>query len=134
MYKYNSDVDMLDRVVSSLSYLTAGWGGLIWMVILYFGHKYPSRFLRFNVYQSIFISFSVFVVSMVYNLLLSILTHIPFIQIIASFIDLVLNRPLLGAYSLLQAIVLFYMCYVVIFSLMGRYPLIYKISDLFLRM
>lgn len=134
MFKYNSDVGKLDRVVSSVSYLTAGWGGLIWLVILYFGHKYPSRFLRFNVYQSIFISFSVFVIGMIYDLLLSILTHIPFIQIIASFVDLVLNRPLLGAYSLLQAIVLFYMCYVVIFSIMGRYPLIYKISDLFLRM
>ena len=25
-----------DRIVSALSYLTAGWGGLIYMVILYF--------------------------------------------------------------------------------------------------
>ncbi len=133
MFKYSSDVDILDRIISAISYLTAGWGGLIWLIILYFGHKYPSKFLRFNVYQSIFVSFSVFVIGMVYGLVLTVLTHIPIIQILASWVDLILNKPAFGVYSLSQVVVLIYLCYVVIYSLFGRYPVLYKISDLFLR-
>ena len=122
-----------DRIVSALSYLTAGWGGLIYMVILYFARKNASKFLRFNVFQSIFISFAVFVIAMIYNLLFDILTHIPLIQIAISWLDLLLNKPTFGHYSLLQGCVLVYLCYVVILSLLGKFPILWKISRLFFR-
>lgn len=128
-----NSVSYFDRFASALSYLTAGWGGLIFLVILYFAHKTPSRFLRFNVFQSIFISFAVVVISMLYNLVFRILTAIPIVQIAVSWIDLILNKPTFGEYSLLQALVLVYLCYMVVFCLLGRLPLIYKLSDLFLR-
>ena len=124
---------ILDRLVSAVSYLTAGWGGLIFMVVLYFARKNASPFLRFNVFQSIFISFAVFVIGMAYNLLFGILTHIPLVQICISWIDLILNKPTFGPYSLLQGIILLYLCYVVVFSLLGRFPKFYKISRLFYR-
>ena len=122
-----------DRIISALSYLTAGWGGLIYLVILYFARKNSSGFLRFNVFQSIFISFAVFVIGMLYNLCFEVLTHIPFIQIAVSWIDLILNKPTFGQYSLLQGIALVYLCYVVILSLLGKFPIIWKISRLFYR-
>ena len=122
-----------DRFVSVLSYLTAGWGGLIYFVILYFARKNASKFLRFNIYQSIFISFAVFVFAMIYRVLFEVLTHIPLIQIIVSWIDLILNKPTFGDYSLLQGIAFVYICYVVILSLLGRFPIIWKISRLFYR-
>lgn len=122
-----------DRIISALSYLTAGWGGLIYLVILYFARKHSSGFLRFNIFQSIFISFAVFVIGMLYNLFFEVLTHIPFVQVAVSWIDLILNKPTFGAYSLLQGIILLYLCYVVIFSLAGKFPIIWKISRLFYR-
>ena len=122
-----------DRVISALSYLTAGWGGLIYLIILYFARKRSSGFLRFNIFQSIFISFSVFVIGMLYNLFFEILTHIPFIQIAVSWIDLILNKPTFGQYSVLQGVILVYLCYVVILSLAGKFPVIWKISRLFYR-
>lgn len=125
--------EIIDRVVSAISYLTDGWGGLIYMVILYFARKSASKFLRFNVFQSIFISFAVFVIAMAYNLLFDILTHIPFIQIAVSWLDLLFNKPTFGPYSLLQGFVLVYLCYVVSFSLLGKLPILWKISRLFYR-
>lgn len=133
MKNFDVTVPILDRVISVFSYLTAGWGGLICLVVMYFAHITPSKFLRFNVCQSIFISFGVFVIGMIYNLLFGILTHIPILQILFSWIDLLLNKPAFGQYSLLQAIILLYLCYVVIFSIFGHYPKIYKISELFYR-
>ena len=46
-------VGIFDRLVSFLSYVTAGWGGMIALVILYIRKKNPSKFLRYNAFQSI---------------------------------------------------------------------------------
>ena len=55
------DIGILSRIGSAFSYLTGGWGGLIIFVILYFIKKRASHFFTFNVYQSIIISFTLFV-------------------------------------------------------------------------
>ena len=133
MHKVYFEPSLPDRVISALSYLSAGWIGLIYMVVLYFARKGSSKFLRFNVYQSIFISFAVFVIGMIYTLFFDLLTHIPFIQIIVSWIDLFLRKPTFGNYSILQALVVIYLAYVVIWSLLGKFPMIFKISRLFYR-
>lgn len=133
MHKVYFEPSLLDRVISALSYLSAGWIGLIYMVVLYFARKGSSKFLRFNVYQSIFISFAIFVIGMIYTLFFDLLTHIPFIQIIVSWIDLFLSKPTFGNYSILQALVVVYLAYVVIWSLLGKFPMIFKISRLFYR-
>ena len=133
MHKVYFEPSLPDRVISALSYLSAGWIGLIYMVVLYFARKGSSKFLRFNVYQSIFISFAIFVIGMIYTLFFDLLTHIPFIQIIVSWIDLFLSKPTFGNYSILQALVVVYLAYVVIWSLLGKFPMIFKISRLFYR-
>lgn len=127
------DVGIWSRLGSALTYLTAGWGGIISFVILYFAKKTPSGFFRFNVYQSIIIAFTIFVIGMGWAILFNILSQIPLIQILVSWIDLIFNRPILISRSITELFVFGLMIYCVVFSLIGKYPIIYKVSGLIKR-
>jgi len=73
-------IGILDRLFSCISYITAGWGGMIVLVVMYFRKKTPSRFLRYNAMQSIFISLFYFILAMGLGLILKFLSYIPFIN------------------------------------------------------
>lgn len=128
------NVNIQDRVISVLSYITAGWAGIILLIFFYFAHIETSKFTRFNVFQSVFISFVYFIFVSIMNLLFLILSSIPFIQIVSSWLQLMLYRPVLLEYSLLQIVTIGIIVYCVAFSIMGRYPLIYKVSELINKM
>lgn len=129
MRNYHTPV-VSDRIVSFLSYITAGWAGLIFCVILYFRKKLPSRFLRFNVFQSIFISLLYFILCMVLGFIFDLLLHVPFINYLVSQILLIFNRPVFYDYSIIQIFMIGLFLYMALFSLFGRYPRIYKISSI----
>ncbi len=127
-YTRDYSVGVIDRVMSALSYLSAGWIGLIYCLVLYFSKKHISGFVRFNVTQSIFFALAYFIISILLNFILSLLSHIPIIQVIVSWFQLLFFRPLIWHYSLLQLIINAFILYFVIYSLIGRKPYIYKIS------
>lgn len=119
---------IFDRLVSSVSYITAGWGGLIVMIILYFRRKNPSRFVRFNVFQSIFISLLYFVLAMGLGLIMKFLSYIPFINYLVAQIGFFFNRSILLEYSLIQVFTIGLILYMALTSLFGKYPRIYWVS------
>ena len=64
----------LEKIISALSYLTAGVVGFIWLIlgaILKLGLR---PFLRYHIYQSIFLSFLFFIASIALSLILGILS------------------------------------------------------------
>ena len=111
---HNNPQKLSDRLVSFVSYLTVGWGGLIYAFIMYLGKKPLSKFLRFNIFQSIFISFLYFVLCMVLGFISDILLHIPLINYLVSKIVLFFNRPLIFDYSIIQS---FMICFFIIWSI-----------------
>lgn len=123
-------VGLFDRFISCLSYLTAGWAGLIYFVVLYFKKRTPSYFVRFNVFQSIFISLLYFVLAMALGLVFQYLSYVPFINYLVSQISYIFNRPILFDYSVIQIVVFSVVIYTSIFSLLGRYPRLYWISKI----
>ncbi len=123
-------VGWFDRFVSCLSYLTAGWAGLIFCVIMYFRKKNLSFFLRYNVFQSIFISLLYFIIAGLLGLICEFLAHIPIVKIVVSFISYILNSPLFFEYSILQIVVSLFILYLSLFSLLGKCPRIYWISKI----
>ncbi len=128
---YGERITILNRLISAASYLTAGIAGIVIFLILYVAKINPSRFFRFNVYQSVFISFAIATLCMAYRIIYTILTAIPIIQKLMTWIDLLLNSPFIFGYSVLQFIILVIFGYAVVFCLLGRYPRFYKISRLF---
>lgn len=126
----NHSIQIMDRVASCLTYLTAGWFGLIYFVILYFQKKSPSLFLRYNLFQSIFISLLLFVLSMTLGLISNLLLAIPFIKVVVSWIILVFNRPVFFEYSIIQFCITALVFYLAGFSLLGKYPKVYGVSKI----
>lgn len=121
-------IGIFDRIISFLSYITAGWGGMIILVVMYFRKKTPSHFLRYNAMQSIFISLLYFIIAMGLGLILKFLSYIPFINYLVAQIAFFFNRPLLLDYSLIQLFTTCLIAYLAIFSLLGIYPRVYWIS------
>lgn len=121
-------IGIFDRIISFLSYITAGWGGMIVLVVMYFRKKTPSHFLRYNAMQSIFISLLYFIIAMGLGLILKFLSYIPFVNYLVAQIAFFFNRPLLLDYSLIQLFTTCLIAYLAISSLFGIYPRVYWIS------
>jgi uncharacterized membrane protein len=126
-------ISFSDRLFSALSYLTAGWGGMIILVIMYFRQKHPSKFLRFNLFQSIFVSLLYFVLAMCLGLIFQVLSYIPFINYLVAQIAFLFNRPFFADYSIIQTFVTGLIFYMTIWSLLGKYPKIYWVSNIISR-
>lgn len=123
-------VGWLDRIISVLSYVSAGWFGMIYFVILYFRKKMPSKFLRYNIFQSIFISLLFFVLSFGFGLLLKFLSYIPFLNYVVATITFQFNRPVFLQYSLIQVFIIGLTLYMSLICLRGRLPRVYWVSKI----
>lgn len=128
MYKSQTPVSIGDRIISVISYVTAGWVGLIYMVILYFVGKPASLFLRYNIFQSIFISFFYFLLCMIFGFISNILLQIPLINALVSWFILLFNRPVIFEYSAIQALVTGLFIYMSVVALLGKMPRVYWVS------
>ena len=128
MYKSQPPVSIGDRIISVISYVTAGWVGLIYMVILYFVRKPASLFLRYNIFQSIFISFFYFLLCMIFGFISNILLQIPLINALVSWFILLFNRPVIFEYSAIQSFVMGLFIYMSVMALMGNFLSVYWVS------
>ena len=126
----NFSVSIFDRLLSFISYLTVGGVGIFVLILMYFRKRTPSRFLRFNVYQAIFISLLFFVISMGFELLFKFLSYIPFLNYLLAQISFLFNRPVLFDYSAIQVFMIGLVFYMAGVSLLGRLPRVYWVSNI----
>lgn len=126
----SNTISTVEKLLSAISYVTMGWGGMIAVLLLYFCKKQMSRFLRYNIFQSIFVSLLFFCIAMLIGFLANILSYIPGINYLVAQISFILNRPFLFGYSFLQAVALGIVFYMAVLSLMGRLPRLYWVSKL----
>ena len=126
--KYN--ISIFERVISVLSYLTGGFVGFVYAIGIFFMKRRLTAFLRYNILQSILVSFLIYVLSLVIGLIFSILSHIPFIQILVSWIYLIFNKSFIGSYSIIQIFIFGLYLYMAGLAFVGRYPRVYMISDI----
>lgn len=123
-------VSIFDRLVSFISYLTMGWGGIIVLILMFFRKKMPSYFLRYNVYQAIFISLLFFIISLGFGLLFKFLSYIPFLNYFVAQVSFLLNQPILFDYSIIQLFMIGLVFYMSGVSLLGRLPRVYWVSNI----
>lgn len=119
-----------DRVVSAVSYLTVGWGGLLYLIIMALRRANLTRFVRYNITQSIFMSLLYFILAFLIGMLLNLLSYIPGINILISNIVLFFSKELLFNYSIIQTFVIGVILYATVTSAVGNYPKIYWVSDI----
>ena len=120
----------LEKIISALSYFTMGIVGFIWLLlgaILKLGLR---PFLRYHIYQSIFLSFLFFLISMGLSLILGILSYIPFIGGIISTITFLIATPIIATFSILNILFILFIGYLVITSLLVKMTFIPWVSNI----
>lgn len=124
-------IGIFDRIISFLSYITAGWGGMIVLVVMYFRKKHLPIF-EIQCYAINIYLITIFIIAMGLGLILKFLSYIPFINYLVAQIAFFFNRPLLLDYSLIQLFTTCLIAYLAISSLLGIYPRVYWISKILL--
>ena len=121
---------MIERVVASLSYLTMGMAGFIWLIAGLFTNARLKPFLQYHIFQSIFISLGFTVLSLFIGFVSNILSFILLINKFVAQIGFLFNMPILLGYSLIQIVIYTVLIYLAGTSFLGKYSYIPWISDI----
>lgn len=121
---------LIERLVAALSYLTMGMVGFVWLIIGLFTKASLKPFLKYHIFQSIFISLGFAVISIFVGWVSNILSFIPLINKLVAQINFLLNMPLIFDYSLLQTLIYAFLIYLACTSFIGKYSYIPYVSDI----
>lgn len=123
-------VQMLERIISALSYITFGMAGVVWIIVCYITKNQMSSFCSYNIYQSIFFAVFIYILSLFCSIVMGLLSAVPFLgKLINDFAIFFAGTPVYFGYSLWGLIIFLIICYLAIFSFFGRYPYLPFISD-----
>lgn len=118
----------IERILSALSYLTAGGVGFIWLIIAAITKKHITPFLMYHILQSIFLSILFFLISILGELIYVILYRIPVINSIPYWLNFPI--PFIFNLSIVQAFTTLVILYLAVTSFMGYYSYIPWVSDI----
>lgn len=121
----------LEKIIAMLTYINC-WVGFIWLIIAAILKKEIKPFMRYHIFQSIFIAFALFIIQMGLNLLINIINYIPVINKIVSLFTNFFTTGLqifLG-YSVIEAFIFIILLYLAVGAAMGRYSYLPVVSDI----
>ena len=119
---------LIERILSATTYLTVGWVGFVWLVIATLLKKQIRPFLKYHIFQSLFISLLFIIISTLGNLIYIIIAKIPLLNIIPYLINMPI--PLLFNLSLIQTSTTIIILYLVITSFGGYYSYLPWVSEI----
>ena len=121
----------MERIIAMLTYLNC-WIGFIWLIIAAILKKEIKPFLRYHIFQSIFIAFALFIIQMGLNLIMSLINYIPFINRIVNIIFnfFTTNLQIFFGYSVIQAFIFLILVYLAIGAVLGKYSYLPVVSDI----
>lgn len=121
---------LIERIVVSLSYLTMGFIGFIWLILGAFTKSQSSSFVRYHIFQSIFISILLFILNVLLGIINDVLSVIPIIKVFTQQIYYLFNAPMFLNYSLIQMVMYLFIAYLMITSALGVYTYVPFVSDI----
>ena len=121
---------LIERIVVSLSYLTMGFIGFIWLILGAFTKSQSSSFVKYHIFQSIFISILLFILNVLLGIINDVLSVIPIIKVFTQQIYYLFNAPLFMNYSLIQMVMYLFIAYLMITSALGVYTYVPFVSDI----
>ena len=128
----SNNIYLIERIISALSYPTAGMVGFIWWIIAIILKKSVRPFLIYHILQSIFISIAYYILLELYKLIFVIFAKIPLLNsLIFSFNNLINGSiSIFYGYSLLQILTIAAVLYLSVTSFCGLYSYIPWVSDI----
>lgn len=131
-YKNAQSVSLSERLIAALTYVSTGIIGFIWIILAQIAGKRLKPFLRFHIYQSIFLALLYMVISILLKIMLAVGVKIPFIGSFIYLLYFYIFDFKIGpiGVSLVDFIVLVILAYLVITSLLGKESNLPKVSDM----
>lgn len=130
-YRLNPDKPyFMEKLVSALSYLTMGFVGFIYLIIVILTKRTLKPFLKYHIFQSIFISIGYYLLTIFIGLVCNILLFIPLINKITTMILYYTTINIIFGCSIIGLFVYAVLFYLVITSFQGKYSYIPWVSDI----
>lgn len=120
-----------DRLISMLFYYTFGMFGLIWLIWANVTKNRITRFVNFNIYQSIFLSVIFAVISYIYSIMYDLIVKVPFVgNLLYKFNLFFFETPLFFTFTFSGLIITLFLLYIFAMLLMGKIPFLPIISNI----
>lgn len=119
----------IEKIIAILSYLTGGFIGFLWIIIAVLTKNNLRLFLRYHVYQSIFLSLVFFIFSIFLRQLSYLLSYIPIIKNFVGQIQYFLSVGVIYHYSIIDIFILLVILSLIIGVLRNQYSYIPWVSD-----
>ena len=120
----------IEKLVSALSYITSGFVGFIWLLLGIFTKSRVRPFMKYHIFQSIFLAIAYFLLCQILGMLAAIISYIPFVNNAILMVAYLLNAPILFGIYIIQNLIYTLMVYLVVTSMQGRYSYLPWISDI----
>lgn len=85
----------IEKIISAFSYITMGIVGFVWIILAYVLKKRLKYFLMYNIVQSMIIAIFLAIFKLAVDIVLSIISLIPFIDFIAALLNIVISFKIL---------------------------------------
>ena len=120
----------LEKIISAVTYPTAGLAGILWQIFCVMTKRPMSKFVIFNIYQSVFLAILLYLIFVISGLAYNLLVMIPLVNVLVNFINLLFNSTIIYDFSILQIILYVVYIYLIGFSLFGKYAYLPWVSDI----
>ncbi len=128
-YVRNASPSVLERIVSAASYIMP-LIGLAFYIIAYLMKKDLRPFLKYHIFQSIFIAFALWLILTGLGYALNLLSYIPILKNILGMITFFLNTPILLGFSIVTLFYTVFVLYLVISAICGKDSYVPWVSDI----
>ncbi len=116
----------IEKIISILSYISMGIVGLVWLLIAHYTKKKLRYFLMYNIVQSMVIAIFLAIFKLTLNILFSILSLIPFLNIIIAKLNYIMTVRILVipifnlSFNIIEIVIYLMLLYIIIGILVSR--------------
>lgn len=128
--RLQDDISPIEKIIAALSYITFGFVGFVWLVLALITKNRLKPYLKYHLFQSLFIAFAYFLFGALLGLLMNILSIIPFINQLVLRFTFYLNAPIILGFSLIQTVVYLIIGYLVVTCMQGKLSYLPWFSDI----
>lgn len=123
-----------EKIIAALTYITSGFVGILWLILGAITKQKLKPFLKFHIYQSIFLYLLFFIVSNILGAILNLLSFIPILSGIIGLLNFIFQINLIhfaGLHlSLINIIFLTILIYLTLSALFGKYSYVPWVSNI----
>ncbi len=128
-HSYYQTPSILERLISAATYVFP-LIGFVFIIIAVLMKKDMKPFLKFHIYQSIFIAFALWLLVTGLGFALGLVSYIPIVKNIVSMITFYLNLPLFFGFSVITLVYFIFLVYLITGALIGRKSYVPWVSDI----